>query len=144
MSGEGKLWSERGVGSQQKDSPISKMFWLSFAAMFAMARAPHCCPSSVPLVSIAVRPDSWVWGSMISELKIPRGAGREIVLYLPERAPGLMAMVCAFCSRHDRLLRASVAKILLFSSVAWSTRSTRPQMVDLPWRLRPPTSAWLC
>jgi len=55
-----------------------------------------------------------------------------------------MAMVCAFCSRHDRLLRASVAKILLFSSVAWSTRSTRPQMVDLPWRLRPPTSAWLC
>jgi len=51
------------------------MFWLSFAAMFAMARAPHCCPSSVPLVSIAVRPDSWVWGSMISELKIPRGAG---------------------------------------------------------------------
>jgi hypothetical protein len=54
----------RGVGSQRKDSLISKMFWLSFAAMFAMARAPHCCPSSVPLVSIAVRPGAWVWSSM--------------------------------------------------------------------------------
>jgi hypothetical protein len=81
------------------------------------------------------------WKKQSHQLK---SQSREIVLYLPERAPGLMAMVCAFCSRHDRLLRASVAKILLFSSVAWSTRSTRPQMVDLPWRLRPPTSAWLC
>ena len=134
---------------------------------FAMARAPHCCPSSLVQVSIAVRPalesitqalgvniswkNSTVYRVRASNWKLDKYAYTKLFYdrqtskhASPEIARGVIAIVCAFCRRHDRLLRARVAKILEFSSEDSKTMSTSNEIVDLPLRLiSVPTVVWL-